>query len=220
VLYVRRHVKEPEVWVANRDKQREQNKEFRAPLFDIFRRRVLGNTITACLWMASSFVVYYSVYGLIATHLQKDLSFSPGMVALPVALANLTGFLASGFWGWVADRYGRRWSMIIPAVIGIFVTPLYLFTADYAVIAVAFSVQGVFLGAIYGRNPSYLAERFPTEVRATQRLLLPSGRRLGRPCCSRAGRVRRWAVIRLRHSHAGWHGGWRAGLHRCVAARA
>jgi SHS family lactate transporter-like MFS transporter len=47
VLYVRRHVKEPEVWVANRDKQREQNKEFRAPLFDIFRRRGLGNTITA-----------------------------------------------------------------------------------------------------------------------------------------------------------------------------
>ena len=167
VLYVRRHVKEPEVWVANRDKQREQDKEFRAPLFDIFRRRVLGNTVTACLWMASSFVVYYSVYGLIATHLQKDLSFGPGLVALPVALANLTGFLASGFWGWVADRYGRRWSMIIPAVVGIFVTPLYLFTANYAVIAAAFTVQGVFLGAIYGQNPSYLAERFPTEVRAT-----------------------------------------------------
>jgi SHS family lactate transporter-like MFS transporter len=167
VLYVRRNVKEPEVWVANRDKQRKQDKEFRAPLFDIFRRRVLGNTLTACLWMASSFVVYYSVYGLIATHLQKDLSFGPALVALPVALANLTGFLASGFWGWVADRYGRRWSMIIPAVIGIFITPLYLFTANYAVIVGAFAVQGMFLGAIYGQNPSYLAERFPTEVRAT-----------------------------------------------------
>jgi MFS transporter, SHS family, lactate transporter len=28
-------------------------------------------------------------------------------------------------------------------------------------------VQGAFLGAIYGQNPSYLSERFPTEVRAT-----------------------------------------------------
>ena len=27
--------------------------------------------------------------------------------------------------------------------------------------------QGFFAGAIYGQNPSYLAERFPTEVRAT-----------------------------------------------------
>jgi SHS family lactate transporter-like MFS transporter len=62
---------------------------------------------------------------------------------------------------------GRRWSMIIPAIIGIFVTPIYLFTADYAIITAAFLAQGVFLGAIYGQNPSYLSERFPTEVRAT-----------------------------------------------------
>jgi SHS family lactate transporter-like MFS transporter len=167
VLYVRRFVKEPEVWVANRAKQREQQKEFRAPLLDIFRPRVLGNTITACLWMGSGFVVYYSVYGLFATHMQKDLHFSPGLVALPIALANLVGFLASGFWGWIADLYGRRWSMIIPAIIGIFITPIYLFTASYPVITAAFVVQGVFLGAIYGQNPSYLSERFPTEVRAT-----------------------------------------------------
>jgi SHS family lactate transporter-like MFS transporter len=159
VLYVRRFVKEPEVWVTNRAKQREQNKEFRTPLFDIFRPRVLGNTITACLWMGSGFVVYYSVYGLFATHMQKDLHFSPGLVALPIALANLIGFLASGFWGWIADLYGRRWS--------IFITPIYLFTASYPVIVIAFAVQGVFLGAIYGQNPSYLSERFPTEVRAT-----------------------------------------------------
>jgi SHS family lactate transporter-like MFS transporter len=167
VLYVRRYVREPEVWVENRRKQREQQTEFRAPLFDIFRPRVLWNTVTACLWMGSGFVVYYSVYGLFATHLQKDLHFDPGLVALPIALANAAGFLASGCWGWVADRMGRRWSMIIPAIVGIFVTPICLFTADYAVITVAFVIQGVFLGAIYGQNPSYLSERFPTEVRAT-----------------------------------------------------
>jgi MFS transporter, SHS family, lactate transporter len=34
-------------------------------------------------------------------------------------------------------------------------------------VAIGFSVQGLFGGAIYGQNPSYLAERFPTEVRAT-----------------------------------------------------
>ena len=28
-------------------------------------------------------------------------------------------------------------------------------------------MQGAFLGAIYGQNPCYLSERFPTEVRAT-----------------------------------------------------
>jgi SHS family lactate transporter-like MFS transporter len=167
VVWIRVYVKEPEVWVENRRLQREQKQEFRAPLFDIFRRRLLGNTLSACLWMASSFVVYYSVYGMFATHLQKDLHLGAAMIATPIALANLVAFLASGFWGWVADRLGRRWGMIIPAAIGFFITPFYLFTASYAVLCAAFILQGAFLGAIYGQNPSYLAERFPTEVRAT-----------------------------------------------------
>ena len=167
VVWIRIYVKEPEVWKENRRLQGEQNKEFRAPLLEIFRPRVLGNTLTACLWMASGFVVYYSVYGMFATHLQKDLHLDAASIAMPIALANLVGFLASGAWGFVADVMGRRWAMIIPGAIGLFITPFYLFVDSYPLLAGAFIVQGAFLGAIYGQNPSYLSERFPTEVRAT-----------------------------------------------------
>jgi SHS family lactate transporter-like MFS transporter len=117
--------------------------------------------------MASGFVIYYSIWALFATHLQKDLSLSPGMIATPIAIANLVAFLASGFWGVVADILGRRWSMIIPAFIGIFVAPMYLLTTDPGWIIGGFILQGCFAGAIYGQNPSYLTERFPTEVRST-----------------------------------------------------
>ena len=108
MLWIRKNVKEPEVWVKNRAIQREQNREVRAPLVSIFRRDMIGNTLTACLWMGSGFVVYYSTFGLFATHLQKDLGYAPAMVALPIALSNITGFVASSFWGWVADWMGRR----------------------------------------------------------------------------------------------------------------
>jgi SHS family lactate transporter-like MFS transporter len=167
VVWIRIYVKEPKVWVENRRIQREQKQEFKAPLLDIFRLRLLPNTVMACLWMASGFVIYYSVYGMFATHLQKDLHLSPGMVAMPIALSNLVGFLAMGGWGYVADVLGRRWAMIIPGAIGILVTPFYLMFDSYALVSGAFILQGAFLGAIYGQNPSYLSERFPTEVRAT-----------------------------------------------------
>src|SRR6201986_965656 len=167
VVWIRIYVKEPTVWVENRRMQREQNKEFKTPLLDIFRLRLLPNTVMACLLMASSFVIYYSVYGMFATHLQKYLHLSAGMVAMPIAMANLIAFLASGMWGHVADVFGRRWAMIIPAAIGALITPFYLMSESYALVAGAFILQGAFLGAIYGQNPSYLSERFPTEVRAT-----------------------------------------------------
>jgi SHS family lactate transporter-like MFS transporter len=137
------------------------------PLFTIFTRGNLANTLTACWWMASAFTVYYSIFALFATHLQKDLALSAALVAVPLMFSNAATFVASFLWGWVSDAFGRRWSMIIPAIIALAVTPTYLFTNDYLTLAIGFSVQGLFGGAIYGQNPSYLSERFPTEVRAT-----------------------------------------------------
>ncbi len=167
VVWVRKYVKEPEVWLENRRKQRAHKREMRLPLFAIFKRQFIGNTLTACWWMASCMVTYYSIWALFATHLQKDLGLSPGLIATPIAIANLVAFLAMGFWGWVGDVLGRRWSMIIPAAIGLVVAPTYLLTSDPTWIIGGFLVQGVFAGAMYSQMPSYLTERFPTEVRAT-----------------------------------------------------
>ena len=68
VFYIRRYVKEPEIWAENRAIQREQRREVRAPLFDIFKLNVLGNTLNACWWMASGFVIGYSIGGLFPTY--------------------------------------------------------------------------------------------------------------------------------------------------------
>ena len=167
VFYVRRYVKEPEIWAANRQLQRVQNREVRAPLLSIFKPGLLANTLTACWWMASNFVLYYSLTALFATHLQKDLGLSPALVATPFLLFNLVGFVAMGFWGWVGDTLGRRWAMIIPAAIAVPLAPVYLLSTDFTWIALGFVVQGAFGGALYSQLPSYLSERFPTEVRAT-----------------------------------------------------
>ena len=168
IVYVRYFVKEPDLWVENRRQQRTQHREVRAPLFSIFKWTMLGNTLTACWWMASAFVTGYSILALFPTHLQKDLALSPGLVALPVLLQNLVFFLSSPLWGWLADRIGRRWAIIIPAVIAIPITPAYLLTSDYTMIVVFFALQGAFAaGGMHVQYPAYLAERFPTEVRAT-----------------------------------------------------
>jgi SHS family lactate transporter-like MFS transporter len=167
IIFVRYFVKEPKVWLENRRLQRLEKREVRVPLIKIFKRGMLGNTLSACWWMAGIFIVYYSIFALFATHLQKDLHFSTGLVATPLLLANVLSFVAQGGWGLVADRLGRRWAMIIPSALAILIAPVYLLADDLSLILTGFVLQGMFGGAIYSQLPSYLCERFPTEVRAT-----------------------------------------------------
>jgi SHS family lactate transporter-like MFS transporter len=168
VVYVRFFVKEPEVWAENRRLQRTQKREVKAPLFSIFKPGVLLNTLNACWFMASGFVLYYSINVLFPTHLQVDLHMSPGAIGEVGVAANLIVFLSSIGWGWVADKIGRKPAQILPALIAIPIAPLYLLTHNFTLIWWAYVLQGAFgSGGFASQAPSYLAERFPTEVRAT-----------------------------------------------------
>jgi MFS transporter, SHS family, lactate transporter len=168
IIYVRYFVKEPPVWVENRRQQRLQEREVRTPIFVIFKRGLLANTLTACWWMASGFVIYYSIWALFPTHLQKDLHLDTLQIATPIMIANILVFLASSCWGWVSDRLGRRAAMIIPAALAIPLAPVYLLSDNFTLVIGAFVVQGMLAGGgMFGQVPSYLTERFPTEVRAT-----------------------------------------------------
>src|SRR6478609_6536754 len=119
IVYIRYFVKEPEIWVENRRQQRAEKREVRAPLIKIFQRGMLSNTLLACWWMASNFVLYYSIWALFATHLQQDLKLTTMGTAVPFMIANILSFLGMSWWGWLADIIGRRWAMIIPAAIAI-----------------------------------------------------------------------------------------------------
>jgi MFS transporter, SHS family, lactate transporter len=168
IVYIRFFVKEPPVWLENRRRQRAEQREMKTPLLAIFKRGVRGNTLGACWFMASGFICAYSIGALFPAHLQADLHLSPALIAIPVALSNLLVFVSSTACGWLSDRIGRRWAMILPALIAIPLAPFYLFTDNFLVIAIAFTLQGIAgSGGMYGQVPSYLNERFPTEVRAT-----------------------------------------------------
>jgi MFS transporter, SHS family, lactate transporter len=166
-IWIRVYVREPEVWTENRKQQKDLGAEVKVPLLAIFKPALLWNTITGCIWMAANFCSYYSIWALFGTYLQKELGWTPLMVATPLFWANIIVFFSSGMWGAVSDKLGRRSAIIIPCTIGIFITPIYLMSKDPFWIISGFILQAFFAGAKDGQNPSYLAERFPTEVRAT-----------------------------------------------------
>ena len=141
VVYVRYFVKEPPVWVENRRRQRVENRDMRLPLFSIFKRGMIGNTALACWWMSGGLVAYYSINGMFATHLQKDLGLSPALIATPIIIANLVVFLASVGWGW---------AMIIPGLLRIPVAFWYMLSDNFTVIVIGYVLQGALLGGGVG----------------------------------------------------------------------
>jgi SHS family lactate transporter-like MFS transporter len=167
VVWIRFYVSEPEVWIENRRQQRETRTKVKVPFLSIFKRGLLFNTLTACFWIASTFCAYYSIWTLFSAYLQKELNWTPLMVATPLFWANIVVFAGNCLWGFVSDIWGRRPGMIIPATVAIFLTPFYLLTSDPVYIVSAFIAQGMFGSSIQAQMPSYLSERFPTEVRAT-----------------------------------------------------
>ncbi len=167
VVWICVYVKEPEVWIENQRQQKVKQAHMHVPVIALFRRNIILTTLSTSWWLMSAFTVYYSIFGLFATYMTRELHLSAAAVGWPLAFSNGLTFLASFLWGSLADSIGRRWAMIIPACIGAIVAPIYLLTTDYTILAVAFSIQGAFAGAIYGINPSYANERFPTEIRAT-----------------------------------------------------
>jgi SHS family lactate transporter-like MFS transporter len=167
VVWIRVYVKEPEVWLENQRQQKEKAAHVRVPVAALFREGVIGHTISRCWWLMSAFTVYYSIFGLFATDMTKELHLSAARVGWPLVFSDGLTFIFSFVWGALTDSIGRRWEMIIPACIGACVAPIYPLTTDYMTIPVAFSIQGAFAGAIHGINPSYTSERFPTEIRAT-----------------------------------------------------
>ena len=66
-VWIRMYVKEPEVWAENKQIQNTTQQQASLPLFAIFKRKYLFNTLTGCLWMAANFCVYYAIWAMLSS---------------------------------------------------------------------------------------------------------------------------------------------------------
>ena len=125
VFYVRATSKSQQIWVENRRIQRHPaTRGTRSADRHIFKPGLLSNTLLACWWMASNFVLYYSTDSAVrdASAEGSGPEARPSWQC-PSCSSILLVSSAMGFWGWVGDRLGRRWAMIIPAAIAVPLAP-------------------------------------------------------------------------------------------------
>src|SRR5688572_26214594 len=181
VLWIRRKVREPAVWVRRRSETKRRN-----PLAVIFGPALRTRTVLAILLTAAVQFAYWGLFfwlpGFLATPVEQggagmSLVRSMGWI-IPMQVGAYLGYLSFGF---LADRFGRRRTCALFLTTAAVLVPLYGTMARSPGVLMAIGPLLGFVGhGYFSMFGSFLAELFPTEVRATgQGLAYNAGRGLG-----------------------------------------
>ncbi|MCC6318918.1 MAG: MFS transporter [Gemmatimonadaceae bacterium] len=182
VLWIRSKVREPEAWVRGRAASGPRRNPFAVLLGDELRRKTLLATLLSAFVQFANWGLFFWLPGFLATPVERggagmSIVRSAGWI-IPVQIGAYIGYNSFGF---IADRFGRRRTFICYLVTASILVPLY---GQMARSPMVLLILGPVLGFVgygyFSMFGSFLAELFPTPVRATgQGLTYNLGRGLG-----------------------------------------
>ena len=168
-LWVRRKVREPAVWTEQRAAGGPSAKPFRVIFGPVYRRR----TILAVLLNSAVQFAYYGVFfwlpGFLARPVEQG-GAGMGVVGsvawiIPLQIGAYLGYLSFGF---IADRLGRHRTFILFMVTAAILVPVYgQMARSPGILMLLGPVLGFVGHGYFSMFGSFLAELFPTAVRAT-----------------------------------------------------
>jgi MFS family permease len=195
IIYIRRNVQEPPIYLALRAAQiAELDRPAAAAVatgtaagaanfLAIFRPPLLRNTFWATMLATGMLAAYYSVTTWLPTFLETERHLSvTGRTGylLMLITGSLSGYLASA---WLSDAVGRRRGFIVFAVCGAALILLYTrMPVSGGMLLIGFPL-GFFVLGIFSGMGACFAELFPGAVRGSgQGFCYSIGRAIGAAC--------------------------------------
>jgi SHS family lactate transporter-like MFS transporter len=168
-FYLRFSVDESPAWLAGQQRLTEKSKPSLTPAILLANFRGLLGYLPIFLFlivlMAAFTSFSHGTQDLYPTFL-LDHGLSEGHVGLIAAIANIGALLGGVFCGSISEKFGRRKSIIVAALLAIPMVPLWAWSHSMAALAAGgFLVQFMVQGA-WGIIPAHLNELSPGPVRA------------------------------------------------------
>jgi SHS family lactate transporter-like MFS transporter len=161
-LYVRQRVGESEAWERTQERikvtQVKARTVFAQPA--VLRRFVyLIVLMTAFNWMS------HGTQDLYPTFLKEGLHFS-GDAALGIAVVYNIGAIVGGtIAGGLSQRFGRRRTIVVAAVLGLPIVPLFVLSTTAGWLCLGSFLMQVVVQGAWGVIPAHLTELSPDEIR-------------------------------------------------------
>jgi SHS family lactate transporter-like MFS transporter len=159
-LFIRARVQESPAWKANQAAQARLN-------LGAVLKSHMGLFAYMAVLMAAFNFMSHGTQDLYPTFLQVQHHFSPDTVSDIAIIYNLGALLGGLVFGALSQRIGRRRAIILAALLGLPLVPLWAYAPTAALLAVgAFGMQFCVQGA-WGVIPAHLSELSPTLLRGT-----------------------------------------------------
>ncbi|KAG2168977.1 hypothetical protein JADG_008716 [Aureobasidium aubasidani] len=91
-------------------------------------------------------------------------SFNKGLLTAMIELGALFGALNTG---WIADKYSRKYCIVIAVVVFVIGSALQTASINYDMLIVARLIGGIGIGSLSAVAPMYISEISPPEIRGT-----------------------------------------------------
>jgi MFS family permease len=168
ILWVRRHVPEPDVWTARQTGERRGN-----PFAEIFGRALLRRTLLASALTTTVMFAYWGLFSWLPSFLGKPveqggagLDVVTSMAWLvPLQLGAFFGYLSFGF---LEGRFGRKPTFVAFLLASAALAPVYgLLAREQWILMLIGPVLGFVGHGYFSVFGALLAELYPTRVRGT-----------------------------------------------------
>lgn len=161
VIYIRARVPESAVWLRDRSQQRSKLK------MSILFKQHAALFVYAALLMTAFNYMSHGTQDLYATYLQKQRAFNPDQTS-QIAIVYAFGMICGGsIVGHLSQSWGRRRVIILAAICGMLLIPLWIFAPNTALLVLGgFLIQFMVQGA-WGVVPVHLNELSPPAFRGT-----------------------------------------------------
>ena len=164
VFYIRKNVKEPEVFSATKDKVMQRGGHF----LEIFSPTLLRTTVLASMMTTGMMVGYYAVFTWLPTFLKTERGLSvmnTGWYTMVVIVGSFIGYLAAAY---LSDHIGRKKTFFIFASGSAIIAVLYTLIpiSNTMMLFLGFPLGFFVSGNFSGCGP-FLTELFPSRVRGS-----------------------------------------------------
>jgi SHS family lactate transporter-like MFS transporter len=160
VLYIRHAVPESPDW------ERRNRTQQRVPIWDVIRRN-LGLTVYAIIMMTAFNFFSHGTQDLYPTFLKVQQKLDTAHISTIAVVYNIGAILGGIAFGSLSQRIGRRWAIVIAAVLALPVIPLWAYSTTPVMLAIGAFLMQFFVQGAWGVIPAHLNELSPPDIRGT-----------------------------------------------------